>query len=99
MLTDLSNHCAQTMLHNSHGPFDQSSTNTVFSIYCIPPNEMGSPQTAHLCIRPSQCPNLDPIALTILVIVNTFLTVVALVLVSYLVHILRHALQVEVYSV
>ena len=66
---------------------------------CIPPNEMGSPQTAHLCILPSQCPNLDPIALTILVIVNTSLVVVALVLVSYLVHLLRHALQVEVYSV
>src|SRR5712671_2776325 len=44
-------------------------------------------------------PNLDPVALTILVIVNTSLVVVSLVLASYLVHLLRRALQVQVYPI
>src|SRR5882762_8617371 len=72
---------------------------TLYLVY-IPPNETGSPQTAHLCILPKGShSNLDPLALIILATVDTSLVVVTLVLLSYLVHFLRRALQVQVYPV
>ena len=71
---------------------------TLYLVY-IPPNETGSPQTAHLCILPSWCSNLDPLALIILVVINTSLVVVTLVLISYLVHFLRRALQPQIYAI
>src|SRR5712675_3370881 len=95
MLTDLSNQRARTMLRTRTDHLTKV-VQTLYLVY-IPPNETGSPQTAHLCIPPSQLPNLDPVALTILVIVNTSLVVVSLVLASYLVHLLHRALQVQVY--
>src|SRR5712672_4034437 len=104
-LTDADCTCLRTLAITAHGlccaaRMDHLTkvVQTLYLVY-IPPNETGSSQTAHLCILPSQRPNLDPIALTILVIVNTSLVVVALVLVFYLIHLLHHALQVEVYSV
>src|SRR5712671_2578653 len=104
-LTDADCTCLWTLAITAHRPCCTTRMDhltevvqTLYLVY-IPSNEMGSPQTAHLCILPSQCPNLDPIALTILVIVNTSLVVVAFVLVSYLVHLLCHALQVQVYPI
>src|SRR5712672_2348587 len=104
-LTDADCMWLRTLAITAHGPCCAARMDhltkvvqTLYLVY-IPPNETGSPQTAHSCILPSQYPNLDPIALAILVIVNTSLVVVALVLVSYLVHLLRRTLQVEVYSV
>src|SRR5712672_3575030 len=104
-LTDADCTCLQTLAITVHRPCCAACTDhltkvvqTLYLVY-IPPNETGSPQTTHLCILPSQCPNLDPIALIILAVINTSLVVVSLILVSYLVHLLCHALQVEVYSV
>jgi hypothetical protein len=94
---DLSNQRAQTMLRTRTDHLTKV-VQTLYLVY-IPPNEMGSPQTAHLCILPSQCPNLDPIALIILVIINTSLVVITLVLISYLVHLLRRALQPQIYPI
>src|SRR5712672_202919 len=104
-LTDADCTCLRTLAITAHRPYCTTHTDhltkvvqTLYLVY-IPPNETGSPQTAHLCILSSQCPNLDPIALTILVIVNTSLVVIALILVSYLIHLLHHALQVQVYPI
>src|SRR5712672_490805 len=104
-LTDVDCTCLRTLAIIAHGPCCAARTDhltkvvqTLYLVY-IPLNETGSPQTAHLCILPSQYPNLDPIALTILVIVNTSLVVIALILVSYLVHLLRRTLQVQVYPI
>src|SRR5712671_392624 len=103
LLTDADCTCLWTLAITAHRPCCTTHTDhltkvvqTLYLVY-IPPNETGSPQTAHLCILPSQLPNLDPVALTILVIVNTSLVVVSLVLASYLVHLLHRALQVQVY--
>src|SRR5712671_3779244 len=104
-LTDADCMCLRTLAITAHRPCCAACMDhltkvvqTLYLVY-IPPNETGSPQTAHLCILPSQCPNLDPITLTILVIINTSLVVVALILISYLVHLLCHALQVQVYPI
>src|SRR5712672_1897568 len=104
-LTDADCTCLQTLAITVHRPCCATRTDyltkvvqTLYLVY-IPPNETGSPQTAHLCILPSQYPNLDPITLTILVIINTSLVVVALILISYLVHLLRCTLQVQVYLI
>src|SRR5712672_345634 len=103
LLTDADCTCLRTLAITAHRPCCATRTDhltkvvqTLYLVY-IPPNEMGSPQTAHLCILPSQYSNLDPIALTILIIINISLVVVALVLVSYIVHLLHRALQVQVY--
>src|SRR5712672_2495899 len=100
-LTDADCTCLRTLAITAYRPCCAARMDhltkvvqTLYLVY-IPPNEMGSPQTAHLCILPSQCLNLDPIALTILIIVNTSLVVVALILVSYLVHLFCRALQVQ----
>src|SRR6267154_517284 len=58
---------------------------TLYLVY-IPPNETGSPQTAHLCILPKGShSNLDPLTLIVLVTVNTSLVVLTLVFVYSLV--------------
>src|SRR5882762_7826102 len=104
-LTDADCTCLRTLAITAHRPCCATHTDhltklvqTLYLVY-IPPNEMGSPQTAHLCILPSQCPNLDPLALIILVVINTSLVVVTLVLVSYLIHLLRRALQPQIYAI
>src|SRR5712672_2596868 len=54
MLTDLSNQRARTMLRTRMDHLTKV-VQTLYLVY-IPPNETGSPQTAHLCILPSQLP-------------------------------------------
>src|SRR5882762_9993636 len=97
VLTDHSNQRAQTMLRTRTDHLTKV-VQTLYLVY-IPPNETGSPQTAHLCILPSQCPNLDPITLIILVVINPSLVVVTLILISYLIHLLRRALQPQFYAI
>jgi hypothetical protein len=48
---DLSDQRAQTMLRTRTDHLTKV-VQTLYLVY-IPPNEMGSPQTAHLCILPS----------------------------------------------
>src|SRR5712672_4388434 len=60
LLTDADCTCLQTLAITAHRPCCTTRTDhltkvvqTLYLVY-IPPNEMGSPQTAHLCILPSQ---------------------------------------------
>src|SRR5712672_1775894 len=60
LLTDADCTCLWTLAITAHGPCCATHTDhltkvvqTLYLVY-IPPNEMGSPQTAHLCILPSQ---------------------------------------------
>ena len=96
MLTDLSDQRAQTMLRTRTDHLTKV-VQTLYLVY-IPPNETGSPQTAHLCILPNLCPNLDPLALIVLVVIDIALVIVSLILISYLVHFLRRALLPQVYT-
>src|SRR5712675_654556 len=59
-LTDADCTCLRTLAITAHGPCCTTRTDhltkvvqTLYLVY-IPPNETGSPQTAHLCILPSQ---------------------------------------------
>src|SRR5882762_9366880 len=97
MLADLSNQRAQTVLRTRTDHLTKV-VQTLYLVY-IPSNEMGSPQTAHLCILPSQCSNLDLLTLIILVVINTSLVVITLVLISYLIHLLCRALQPQIYAI
>src|SRR5712672_669717 len=64
MLMDISNHCTQTMLRSSHRPFDQSSTNTVFSIYTPPMRRvvLRLPTCAfyQVSVQPGSCHSYHP---------------------------------------
>src|SRR5712671_309973 len=61
-LTDADCTCLRTLAISAHRPCCAACTDhltkvvqTLYLVY-IPPNETGSPQTAHLCILPSQFP-------------------------------------------
>src|SRR5712671_200339 len=60
LLTDADCTCLRTLAITAHRPCCATRTDhltkvvqTLYLVY-IPPNETGSPQTAHLCILPSQ---------------------------------------------
>src|SRR5712672_4856116 len=61
-LTDANCTCLRTLAITAHGPCCTTRTDhltkvvqTLYLVY-IPPNETGSPQTAHLCILPKSVP-------------------------------------------
>src|SRR5712672_2338655 len=68
-LTDADCTCLRTLAITTHRPCCATRTDhltkvvqTLYLVY-IPPNETGSPQTAHLCILPSQLPTWIPLLL------------------------------------